>query len=455
MRKQLLVLVSTATLGMTVLGGSPAGAGPPPRQISVDSITNGSSQHATQVEPDTFSFGRTVVAAFQNGRNFAGSSAAIGVSVSHNGGHSWRSRSYLPGLTIFTEPAGPFVAATDPSVAYDARHHRWLISTLVTGGGLTGGGLAISASDDDGESWLPPVVIAPPADGSNWDTNWIVCDNNSTSRFYGHCYGTWDDFGHVDLLLSNTSTDGGRTWSAPAPTADRALGIGGQPLVQPNGTVVVPVDNLVETALMTYRSTDGGASWGPTIQVAPIQRHIVAGGLRSGALPSAEIDSAGTVFVAWPDCRFRPACSSNDIVFSRSADGVNWSAPARVPIDTVGSTVDHFIPGLGVDPSTSGAGAHVGLTYYSYPQADCTPTTCRLDVGFISSTDAGTTWSASSRLNTASMELSWLADTSQGRMVGDYISTSFSNGKAVAVFALASAPDPGFIESMFAAVINV
>ena len=242
---------------------------------------------------------------------------------------------------------------------------------------------------------------------------------------------------------------------SPAPTADRALGIGGQPLVQPDGTVVVPVDNLVETALMTYRSTDGGASWGPTIQVAPIQRHIVAGGLRSGALPSAEIDSAGTVFVAWPDCRFRPVCSSNDIVFSRSADGVNWSAPARVPIDPVGSTVDHFIPGLGVDQSTSGDRAHVGLTYYSYPQADCTPTTCRLDVGFISSTDAGTTWSASSRLNKTSMELSWLADTSQGRMVGDYISTSFSNGKAVAVFALAFAPDSGFHESMFAAVINV
>lgn len=455
MRKQLLALAITATFGMAVLGGSPAAAAPAPRQISVDSITNGSSQHATQVEPDTFSFGRTVVAAFQNGRNFAGSSAAIGVSVSHNGGHSWRSRTYLPALTIFAEPAGPFVAATDPSVAYDARHRRWLISTLVTGGGLTGGGLAISASDDDGDSWLPPVVIAPPADGSNYDKNWIVCDNNSTSRFYGHCYGTWDDFGHVDLLLSNTSTDGGRTWSAPAPTADRALGIGGQPLVQPDGTVVVPVDNLVETALMTYRSTDGGASWGPTMQITPIQRHIVAGGLRSGALPSAEIDAAGTVFVAWPDCRFRPACSSNDIVFSRSADGVNWSSPARVPIDPVGSTVDHFIPGLGVDPSTSGAGAHVGLAYYSYPQADCTPTTCRLDVGFISSTDAGVTWSASSRLNKTSMPLSWLADTSQGRMVGDYISTSFSNGKAVAVFALASAPDPGFHESMFAAVINV
>jgi hypothetical protein len=95
------------------------------------------------------------------------------------------------------------------------------------------------------------------------------------------------------------------------------------------------------------------------------------------------------------------------------------------------------------------------LTYYSYPRADCTPATCRLDVGIISSSNAGTTWSAPSRLNSSSMTLSWLADTSQGRMVGDYISTSFSNGKAVAVFALATAPDATFHESMFAAVVNV
>jgi hypothetical protein len=450
-----VALAGTVAIGLAVLAVAPAAADPPPRQISVDSITGGPGQHATQVEPDTFSFGRTVVAAFQNGRNFPGSSAAIGVSVSHNGGHSWRFRSYLPFLTVFAAPTGPFVAASDPSVAYDARHHRWLISTLVTGGGMPGTGLAISASNDDGESWLPPVAIAPPADGSDYDKNWIVCDNSTRSPFYGHCYGTWDDFGHADTLLSNVSTDGGRTWSTPATTADHALGIGGQPLVQPNGTVVVPADNIAENGLLAYRSTDGGNSWGPTTTISPVFWHVVAGGLRAGTLPSAEIDASGTVYVAWPDCRFRPGCTANDILVSRSADGLHWSAPRRVPIDPVGGTVDHFIPGLGVDPTTSGGAAHLGLTYYSYPRADCSPTTCLLDVGFISSSDGGASWSAPRRLNHASMQLSWLAETSQGRMVGDYISTSFSNGKAVGVFALATPPDSGFHESMFAMVGNV
>jgi hypothetical protein len=226
-------------------------------------------------------------------------------------------------------------------------------------------------------------------------------------------------------------------------------------VVQPDGTVVVPADNIAETGLLSYRSTDGGTSWGPTTEITPIQWHVVAGGLRAGTLPSAGIDASGTVYVAWPDCRFRPRCASNDILFSRSADGLHWSAPTRVPIDSVGSSADHFIPGLGVDPATSGADAHLGLTYYSYPRADCAPTTCRLDVGFISSPDAGTTWSTPRRLNELSMQLAWLADTSQGRMVGDYISTSFSNGKAVGIFASATPPDPGFHESMFAVVANV
>jgi len=80
----------------------------------------------------------------------------------------------------------------------------------------------------------------------------------------------------------------------------------------------------------------------------------------------------------------------NDIVFSSSSDGVTWSPVSRIPIDPVGSGVDHFIPGLAVDPATSGPGTHLALTYYYYyPDAACTAATCDLDVGFVSSPDGG------------------------------------------------------------------
>jgi hypothetical protein len=157
--------------------------------------------------------------------------------------------------------------------------------------------------------------------------------------------------------------------------------------------------------------------------------------------------------VAWEDCRFEPKCTANDIVFSTSSDGVNWSAVQRIPIDPVASGVDHFIPGLAVDPATQGSVAHLALTYYFYPNAACTLATCRLDVGFVSSPNGGATWSASTQL-AGPMSLTDIAATSQGPMVGDYISTSFnSTGSAATVFAIGNrhpAPPPPFDEGMWA-----
>jgi hypothetical protein len=156
------------------------------------------------------------------------------------------------------------------------------------------------------------------------------------------------------------------------------------------------------------------------------------------------------VYVTWADCRFRSGCPSNDIVLSRSTSETTWAAPVRVPIDAVTSTVDHFVPGIGVDRSTSGSSARVGLTYYYYPTASCTASTCQLDVGFISSVNGGSTWGTATQL-AGPMSLSWLPNTSQGRMFGDYISTSVvSGGNAYPVLALASAPTGStFNQAMF------
>ena len=38
----------------------------------------------------------------------------------------------------------------------------------------------------------------------------------------------------------------------------RATGLGGQPVVQPNGTVIVPVTTGNEIGIRAFRSTDGG-----------------------------------------------------------------------------------------------------------------------------------------------------------------------------------------------------
>jgi hypothetical protein len=217
----------------------------------------------------------------------------------------------------------------------------------------------------------------------------------------------------------------------PVETAGHDKGLGGQPLVQPDGTVIVPFESI-DGSISAFASHDGGATWTKAVKVSNVRFHGVDGGLRTSPLPSAEIAGDGTVYVAWEDCRFRAHCASNDIVFSKSADGSSWSAVARVPIDATTSTADHFIPGLAVDPATRGAGTHLALTYYFYPQAAC-GATCRLEVGYISSPDGGAHWGAPTQL-AGPMSLTEIANTSQGPMVGDYISTSFSGTRAVTVF---------------------
>jgi hypothetical protein len=184
--------------------------------------------------------------------------------------------------------------------------------------------------------------------------------------------------------------------------------------------------------------------------VSSIRRHTVAGGLRAPALPSAEIDATGKVYVVWQDCRFRTNCTSNDIVYSTTTQAgyPTWSTTARVPIDPTTSTVDHFTPGIAVDPGTSGFTTRLALAYYYYPSANCSSFTCQLDVGFVSSANGGSTWSTPTQL-AGPMALSWLASTNQGRMVGDYISTSYVNGRAFPVFAVARTPGTLFDEAMY------
>mmetsp|Transcript_8941 Transcript_8941/g.12410 ORF Transcript_8941/g.12410 Transcript_8941/m.12410 type:complete len:383 (-) Transcript_8941:211-1359(-) len=227
---------------------------------------------------------------------------------------------------------------------------------------------------------------------------------------------------------------GGLTWMV---ATNGVTCIGGQPLVQPNGVVIVPSADASENSIIAWRSTDGGKTWTTAVFVSYVKRSEVAGNMRADSLPSASIDGAGRVIVTWQDCRFRANCYTNDIVYSSSTDGVTWSAVARFPIDSVTSTADHFIPGFAMDPTTSGSRTVMALTYYYFPNSACT--NCNLSVGFISSADNGATWTSPITI-AGPFSVDWIADTGLGRMVGDYITTSISGGKAIPIFTSATAP---------------
>jgi hypothetical protein len=402
--------------------------GPNLTQISSDPYTVAPGQHATEVEPHMLANGSTLVAAFQTGRIAPGGATDIGWATSTDGGTTW-SHGFLPGLTT-GEGTGPYDAASDPAVAYDAKHGVWMIASLPIAAQAPA---VLVSRSTDGINWQNPVSVDPGVVSS--DKNWIACDSGASSPHYGNCYMEWDDPSNGDLILMSTSSDGGLTWGPALTTADVDHGIAGQPLVQPSGTVIVPI---LANGMQSFTSNDGGTSWSALATISGVQLHSDAGGIRSGPLPSAAVDGAGTVWAVWEDCRFRSGCSTNDLVYSTSTDGVNWSAVNRIPIDDTTSTVDHFIPGIGIDPATSGASAHVAIHYYYYSQSNCTLSTCQLIVGYISSANGGSTWNAPVTI-AGPMQLGWLPNSQNGLMVGDYIATAFTNGVPHGVFAIATA----------------
>ena len=436
-------LAITLALAISCAVVTPAQAQVPLARVSTDPFDpskDPASQHHTEVEPDTFAFGSTIVSAFQVARVFGGGAADIGFATSKDGGKTW-THGLLPGLTTQYK-GGSYSAASDASVVYDPKHGQWLILTLPIIGDDATLDVAVSRSSD-GIHWENPIIV----DNSGVDDkNWITCDLTPSSPHYGNCYAEWDQGYSTGLLQMSTSTDGGKTWGPAMATADGAAGIGGQPLVQPNGTVVVPFDSFFGS-MMAFRSTNGGKSWSSTVQIAAQNFRGQDGGLRSPGLPAAAVDGMGKIYVVWPDCSFRADCSTDDIVVSTSTDGVTWTAISRIPIDPINSTVDHFIPGLGIAPATSGKTAHMALIYYYYPVASCN-NSCQLEVGYTISTNGGQTWTAGKRL-AGPMQLSWLPQSQNGLMVADYLAVGYSNGKPFGVFAVAHAPSSLLNEAMY------
>ena len=397
------------------------------RRLSQDPYRNDGGQHESEVEPDSFTFGRTTIATFQVGRRFEGGATNIGFSVSTNEGATWRS-GFVPGLTAAGVPPGPNERASDPAVAFDARHGTWLISTLALGNGVTR--LAVNRSAD-GFVWSAALNAAEESgaggeEGVAFDKNWIACDNSAASPFFGRCYLAYTHSADADMLAVRWSDDGGQTWSLGANTGARPA-VGVFPAIRPNGDLVAVY--LLEAGrfgIAASRSTDGGATWAPPVRIADVDNGCAVKGFRAFPLPSADVDATGRVWATWHDCE-SPSVRRNAVFVATSPDGASWSAPSAV---TRGH--DDILPAIGTDASTG----RVAIAFMRSGPGG-------IDTELVESSGSPTRWGATRRLSVVSSALPYMPRTTSGRMLGDYISVHYASGRPLVVWVLALVPIDG------------
>ena len=389
-----LTVTLVATLGAASLGiagwagvaGAVNTATPPPplTKVSHDPYTGGPAQHATEAEPDTFAFGKTVVSVFQTGRYGDGGSVDTGWATSTDKGKTW-THGFLPGITVAEggtwatgQRPGRRLRRQAPDVAWlpvwsdSSRRRAWSGCQRL----------------DDGITWDDPVM-AVGNDGKSYDKDWIACDNSPTSPHYGNCY--------VEVDVTST---GNRSSCPRRPTAGRrGVPRSPRPVLRPGSAVNRWSSRTARSWCPTRQTSRPNApsarptaatSWTASVLISNISDHEVPG-MREEPLPSAEMNADGKIYVVWDDCRFRSGCTSNDIVMSTSD---RWRDLVRGLPDP-----DRRRSAAARTTSTLGSGSHrprqgirrrIGLYYYFYPDASCSVSDCQLEVGYVSSTNGGT-----------------------------------------------------------------
>ena len=257
-------------------------------------------------------------------------------ATSGDGGTRWRSG---------TVPLGDYAAASDPVVAFDAAHHVWLIAGIGFRGRFHE--VFVSRSTDGSQVGRSRCVAADSSDEDH-DKEWIGCDNCDAiavprallPRLRRH-----DPLAARHPHERRRRPDVVEAAAAPARSDGAGRGVlrpdaGHSSERRPRRTVLV----LCSVEPGRPRRRPGRSRRGR--RLARRRRDLLAAGpdlVRSSppttsprcarpSLPSATVDAAGKMYVAWQDGRFRSSGDANDIVFSTSTNGSQWSEPVRVPL---------------------------------------------------------------------------------------------------------------------------
>jgi len=334
-----------------------------PSDVPFDALTNNNNgstgtQGFTQSETTVVAFGNTVVVGYNDsGSNAGGSNKFTGWSRSTDGGNTFTDLGALP-----TNAGGD---AGDPVLARNETSGRIYFATL----GFSVPTIQVFHSDDNGLTWSLPVNGTPG--GASEDKEWIVVDNFAGAG-NGNVYLVSRNFGAGNGIFFYRSTDNGATFG---PTGGVNIVTGNQGafvVVSPNHSV--SVFWFAGTNIQARKSTDQGLTFGAPVTVASglvggvngdlgltgtRQGTATAAGFRSSEFPHAAVNPVtGNLYVTYDNKG--AGTDKADVFLTQSTDGgLTWNAPLKINDDA--TTTDQWQPTLAVTPD----GANLGIFYYS------------------------------------------------------------------------------------------
>ncbi|MEM7453008.1 MAG: sialidase family protein [Planctomycetota bacterium] len=307
--------------------------------------------------------------------------------------------------------------------------------------------LNFATSGDNGATWTNQVL---QLDSMAADRAWIRRDNSPASPHYGNTYvGYFHPQQGPDIHIFTVDPQGNIG-------ENQSVLTGSYPYVQncmldvkKDGEIVLcflSQHNDDSFNIMSVFSTDGAETFSPEVQVAPISMYQSNGnpvrdvvGFAPGAASRLQnslqmaIDKSngpfsGRAYLTWTDFVAGNPDEGMNVYLSYSDDlGVTWSTPSIVNDDNVASSHQYF-SAISVNPT--------GQLAVSWYDRRSDPVDDALTDFYLSmSSDGGSTFSPSVKLNSATADHTHITQGQQTFGVGEYTSMATSESHAFAVWA--------------------